>query len=220
MIVLALSDLHSEDRVIDKIVKLTSRKGYDAIFLVGDISDYGNVGYLDELIAAIGDIPIYSIPGNMDDKPVRNILQEKTLYADLRKLRIGNKYDLFGIGGGLRGPFATPYEYDDESLLLKIDDVVLEPPSIVLSHSPPYGYFDDVGMDVHIGSKAVLKFMNNNVPFMLVCGHVHEHKGYLKVGNVNIIKLGPAKKGCAAEIKFSYVSEHKNNVEVNWIKMF
>ncbi|GEM_PF-748733 len=221
MRVLALSDIHSEERVLDGIRSKLARKRYDAIFLVGDVSDHGNVPFVDSLLHIIDGIPTCIVPGNMDDERVRARLGQEQYYLDIKRIRFKNKYEVFGIGGGLRGPFRTPYEYSDDEMLLKLDGIRLGNPSIVLSHSPPFGYFDDVGGDVHIGSRSVLKFIYDNEPFLFICGHVHETKGHIKIGRTHIIKLGPAKKGSAAEIACSYTDKEKNSIiDVNWITLF
>jgi len=220
MKVLALSDLHGELRIIDSVRSLIAKRRYDAIFLAGDIADNGDTGYVESLLDMLENIPVFIIPGNMDDESVRSLLASSDMYIEQRSTTFKTKYTLFGIGGGLRGPFHTPYEFYDDELWPKLENVRLNEPSIVLSHTPPFGYFDDIGSEVHIGSRSVLQFMHSVQPFILVCGHVHEHRGHLKVGDTNIVKLGPAKKGNAAEIDFSYLSKEKNELKVNWIELF
>lgn len=220
MKILALSDIHSEQRVIDSIMSLTTRNRYDAVLIVGDISDYGNINYVDALFEVLDPQNTYVIPGNMDDERIREYLMRKCKYIDLKKETVKVKYHIFGIGGALRGPFGTMYEYDDDELWDKIKNITLDKPAIVLSHSPPYGYFDDVAEDVHIGSRAVLRFMQANKPFLLICGHVHESKGHIKTEDTNIVKLAPASKGSAAELEFIYKDEKHNQLKIKWINMF
>ncbi|MEM3364704.1 MAG: metallophosphoesterase [Candidatus Micrarchaeia archaeon] len=217
---LALSDLHSEQRVLDGIRSLLTKKKYDVVFIAGDIADNGDATYALSVLEMLESVPTYLIPGNMDDEAVRRVLSSFPGYVEQKTAKFTMKYSIFGIGGGLRGPFYTPYEYYDDELWPKLKDVELTPPAIVLSHTPPFGYFDDVGMDVHIGSRSILKLMHACEPFLLVCGHVHEHKGHMKVGNTNIVKLGPAKKGEAAEIQLAYISKDKSEVKVNWLSLF
>ncbi len=220
MKVLALSDLHSEQRVIDSVLSLTTRNRYDAVFIVGDISDYGDTKYVDALFEVLDSKNTYAIPGNMDDDAVRRRLADKCRYIHLKKETIKVKYEIFGIGGGLRGPFGTAYEYDDDELWNKIKNTALSSPSIVLSHSPPYGYFDEISNDVHIGSRSVLRFMQANKPFILICGHIHENKGCIKSDETNIVKLGPASKGNAVELEFIYKDAKNNELKTKWIEMF
>lgn len=220
MRVLALSDIHGEQRVLDSVRSLVAKRKYDAVFLTGDIADYGDATYAVNLLDMLSGTPTFIIPGNMDDEAVREALSGSDYYIEQKALQFRTKYTIFGVGGGLKGPFHTPYEYYDDELWPKLQDVRLIEPAIVLSHTPPFGYFDDVGMDVHIGSRSILRFMHSTEPFILVCGHVHEHKGHIKIGNTNVVKLGPAKKGDAAEIEFLYQSKEKNELKINWLSMF
>ncbi len=220
MKVLALSDLHGEQRVLDGVRSLIAKRSYDAVFLAGDIADHGDAGYVVNLLDLLDRVPTFVIPGNMDDENVRDALSGSDTYIEQKIATFKTKYTLFGIGGGLRGPFHTPYEYYDDELWPRLQDVKLDEPSIVLSHTPPHGYFDDVGMDVHIGSRSVLKFMHSVEPFLLVCGHVHEHKGHLKSGNTNVVKLGPANKGEVAELDFSYTNREKSDLKISWLNVF
>ncbi|MCX8206089.1 MAG: metallophosphoesterase [Candidatus Micrarchaeota archaeon] len=197
--VLAFSDLHGDKRALAKIKALAARNKYDAIFIAGDIVDHSGPGLLDELLAAIKGIPCFAIPGNIDAAAVSTRLGNAGISVDLQP-RMLNGIEVFGIGGAVRGPFHTPNEYDDAGLWHKLSHIKLKRPSIVLSHSPPYGFFDDVGQGVHIGSRSVLRFMDENLPFLLVCGHVHQHTGVVRSGNTTIVKLPPAKDNCAAEI--------------------
>ncbi|MCX8200326.1 MAG: metallophosphoesterase [Candidatus Micrarchaeota archaeon] len=217
---LALSDLHSEQRVLDGVRSLLAKRKYDVVFIAGDVADNGDAPYALSLLDMLEKIPTFVIPGNMDDDAVREVLAGASGYVEHKAAKLTMKYTVFGVGGGLRGPFHTPYEYYDDELWPKIKDVRLEEPAIVLSHTPPFGYFDDVGMDVHIGSRSILNLMHTVEPFLLICGHVHEHKGHLRAGNTDIVKLGPAKRGDAAEIQLAYNGKGKSEVKVNWLSLF
>ena len=58
-----------------------------------------------------------------------------------------------------------------------------EPVTIVLSHAPPFGILDIEGSDLrtgepmHIGSRALLRYMGLAHPRLVVCGHVHAAQG-------------------------------------------
>ena len=85
--------------------------------------------------------------------------------------------------------------------------------SIVLSHPPPYGMFDEVGKGMHVGSKAVRKIVEEKRPILLICGHVHETEGKDILGETLIVKLAPAERLRAAVI------EIKDNIDVSFIDL-
>ncbi|MCX8195255.1 MAG: metallophosphoesterase, partial [Candidatus Micrarchaeota archaeon] len=74
--------------------------------------------------------------------------------------------------------------------------------SILVSHPPPFGVFDLVGQ-MHVGSKAVRKLLEEKRPIMVICGHIHEHEGREVVRDTLVVKLAPAEKMRAAEIDIS-----------------
>jgi len=69
----------------------------------------------------------------------------------------------------------------------------------VLSHPPPFGLFDAVGQ-MHVGSTAVRKMIEEKKPVMVICGHIHEYEGQEILDETLVVKLGPAEKLRAAEI--------------------
>lgn len=48
---------------------------------------------------------------------------------------------------------------------------------IVVSHGPPVGYGDRTSGGEHVGSKALLDFIERRKPRLVVCGHIHEGYG-------------------------------------------
>lgn len=56
---------------------------------------------------------------------------------------------------------------------------------IIVSHAPPYGILDLAG-DCHIGSRALLSYIDEYNPCLVVCGHCHEARGYVRYKNTEI----------------------------------
>lgn len=70
---------------------------------------------------------------------------------------------------------------------------------ILLCHAPPYGYLDKVSSEFgapkrfwgkHVGSKLILDYIRKNQPRYVICGHIHEGKGYAKIGNSHVYNIG------------------------------
>jgi len=69
---------------------------------------------------------------------------------------------------------------------------------ILVCHQPPYGILDKVTAKFaprhwqgkHAGSKAILDYIKKEQPKYVFCGHIHEGKGYKKVGNSEVYNLG------------------------------
>jgi Icc-related predicted phosphoesterase len=69
---------------------------------------------------------------------------------------------------------------------------------ILLTHIPPYGFLDKVTSKFapndwqgkHAGSKAILDYIKRYQPKLVLCGHIHEAKGKVKIGKTKIYNLG------------------------------
>jgi len=70
---------------------------------------------------------------------------------------------------------------------------------ILLCHQPPYKVLDEVGAPApmhwrgkNAGSQTILKYIEKHSPKYVFCGHIHEAKGYKKVGKTHVYNLGVA----------------------------
>jgi Icc-related predicted phosphoesterase len=70
---------------------------------------------------------------------------------------------------------------------------------ILVCHQPPYGYLDKVSgkygapkswVGKHAGSKTILKYIKRYKPKYVLCGHIHEAKGKVKIGKTTVINAG------------------------------
>ena len=197
MLLLALSDLHADEELLDRLRALSSRKKYDAVLFCGDITDRGPVSYAEEVLSFFP--RSFAVHGNMDTPDVIARMREMGVSVHGRKVKLG-EWNLVGLGGSNPTPFGTPSEYSEEEIASLLARAGVDDFSIVLSHPPPYGLFDEVGNGMHVGSKAVRKMVEARRPILLICGHVHEHEGREILGETLVVKLAPAEKMRGAEI--------------------
>lgn len=69
---------------------------------------------------------------------------------------------------------------------------------ILVCHQPPYGTLDKVTFKFaprhwqgkHAGSKVILDYIRKEQPKYVFCGHIHEGKGYKKIGKTEVYNLG------------------------------
>ncbi|MFH1327156.1 MAG: metallophosphoesterase [archaeon] len=70
--------------------------------------------------------------------------------------------------------------------------------AILISHIPPKGYLDKTGgkhipkewKGRHAGSPLLLKAIKKHKPKYVLCGHIHEGKGKVKIGKTQVINAG------------------------------
>jgi len=210
MKLLALSDLHADEDLLDRLRAISSRQKYDAVLFCGDITDRGPASYAEEVLSLFP--RAYAVHGNMDTPEVVDSMREMGVLVHGKKVKLG-EWNLVGLGGSNSTPFSTPSEYSEEEIASLLSRAGVDDFSIVLSHPPPFGLFDEVGNGMHVGSKAVRKMVEEKRPILLICGHVHEHEGREILGETLVVKLAPAEKMRGAEI------EIKDSIEVKFINL-
>ena len=191
MRILAFSDLH---RDLDQAAALTEMsKDADVVIGAGDFASIHQG--LEETIEALSGIetPTVLVPGNNE---TLEALREASSVWPAATVLHGDSTEVdgrifFGLGGGIP---VTPWDWsfdveesDAESLLGG-----LEPGSVLIVHSPPKGHCDEAGSGLSLGSKAILKAIEDKQPVLAVCGHIHESWGEeSRVGDTEIVNLGP-----------------------------
>lgn len=210
MKLLALSDLHADEDLLDRLRAASARAKYDAVLFCGDITDRGPVSYAEDVLSLFP--KAYAVHGNMDTPEVVSRMREMGVSVHGKKVKLG-EWNLVGLGGSNPTPFGTPSEQSEEEIAALLSRAGVDEFSIVLSHPPPYGIFDAVGNGMHAGSKAVRRMVEDKRPILLICGHVHEHEGKEILSETLVVKLGPAEKLRAAEIEIG------DSIEVKFINL-
>ncbi|MCX6769217.1 MAG: metallophosphoesterase [Candidatus Micrarchaeota archaeon] len=209
MKILALSDLHSDELLLDRLRAISSRDSYDLVLFCGDLTDRGPASYAESVLSLFP--KAYAVPGNMDTPEVTATLQELGVSIHGKKIKL-KEWNLVGLGGSNPTPFGTPNEMSEAEIEATLRKAGVDEFSIVLSHPPPYGMFDSVG-GASVGSTAVRKIVEEKRPILLICGHVHEYEGKDILGETLVVKLGPADRLRAAQITIS------DSIEVNFISL-
>ena len=209
MKILALSDLHADEDVLDRLRAISARSNHDLVLFCGDLTDRGPVSYAEEVVSLFP--KCFAVHGNMDTPEVAAKLSELGVSVHGRKVKL-SEWNLVGLGGSNKTPFSTPTEYSEEEIGATLEKSGMNEFSIVLSHPPPYGVFDMVG-NMHVGSTALRKAIELKKPILVICGHIHEYEGKEILGETLVVKLGPAEKMRAAEIEIS------DSIEVKFINI-
>ncbi len=196
--ILAFSDIHAEEEALDRLRPLASREDYDAVICAGDLTNRGPVSFAQDLVELFGE-KFYFVHGNMDNPAVLDYLRPQPGYLHGRKVRLGD-WNLVGLGGSNPTPFHTPSELSESQIGSILSLAGVDERTILVSHPPPNGLFDDVG-GAHVGSSAVRTCMEERHPLLLLCGHIHEHEAQQIVGDTYVVKLGAAMAGRAARIE-------------------
>lgn len=206
MRILALSDLHSEEAVLNGLRSLLKKERFNLILIVGDITQRGPVSYAEDLLDAIGEENVLAIHGNMDTQQVIEALEKRGIFFHLKKVEVGG-WNFVGFGGSSPTPFGTPIEYSEEQIYDELSRMRVNPKTILVTHSPPYNSgVDTTSKGVSAGSKSIRRVIEEGKPFMNICGHIHEAEGEAVIGNTKVVKVPPAMNGRALELELEDAS--------------
>lgn len=96
------------------------------------------------------------------------------------------------VGGGLRSPYRTPNELDDEIFAAKV--AAIGEVDVLCAHIPPDVpelLFDTVAKRVERGSEALLEAIRRTQPRYALFGHVHQPQASrLQIGATQCINVG------------------------------
>lgn len=167
--------------------------------------------------------PVFGIPGNSDftgsDEEdwktyQKNHYGEHTKHKNYKdidmKRRLYKGFQLIGFGeSSFPEKKGDPLLYDIwygllERIFKKRRKRI---PVIFVSHNPPYGVLDKVGMKSspmygeHLGSEVARDIVKRFRPLLCISGHIHESQGRKKLGNTVVVNCGYANKGEYAVIE-------------------
>ena len=119
-------------------------------------------------------------------------------------------HEMISFGYVNPSPWHTPRELPEEDIyprLKKMAEKLSEPRSAIFNfHAPPYGTGLDMAPEltadlkpvargaeismIHVGSKSVTKIIEEYTPLIGLHGHIHEAKGFDKVGKTMVLNPG------------------------------
>ncbi len=206
MRLLVLTDIHDEEHVLDAIDQIK----YDVLFILGDISAHSQSFYQD----ALSKPHVFAIPGNNENQRLQQLLfsTDKSLHQKTREIH-GIK--LAGFGYSPPTPFNTPGEMEEEEIYQHLSTLELDNSTVLGTHAPPYGFFDEVG-DRHVGCHALRKIIDEKSPGIVLSGHIHEHQGVQLYKNTLIVKIRAAYFGSGCIIE---PEENLVNSRVEFIRL-
>jgi len=193
---LACADFHGSRKAVEKASDLALKEETDLIVVAGDIAN-NSLQKATEYLGILKEtnLPILFVPGNLDpkslsdwhDAPVNSIHGRTYKYQS---------FVFLGLGGASRGPFYTPFEYDESEAASILDEAyrnVKEGRLILVSHCPP----KDTSLDrtfsgVHAGSLSVRRFIEKAQPILVICAHIHEGRGVDQIGKTRLVNTGAA----------------------------
>lgn len=192
-----LGDIHGEIRNIHKIKDIQKTQG---IVITGDIGKNGTLNDVKKVLQEFEayQARIYAQIGNMDSLQADTYLSDRNMNLHKKILKIDG-LALFGLGGSLPTPFATKSEFSEDFYREHLKNFLPLPKDLLtvfVSHNPPYGTAcDRIKNGRHVGSRAVLEFIQDYQPDFCICGHIHESRAECYIGKTKAYNLGDFASG-------------------------
>ena len=210
MKLLALSDLHGDYSHVESI--LDKAGDIDAVLIAGDITDFGPDEKALEVLGMFK-VPVLAVPGNCDNPSLLKVLDknEKTINLHNSSHTIGD-LTFIGLGGSNPTPFNTPFELSEKKIGEYVGTLLGRSKGrlILLSHAPPKNTTDKLPHG-NVGSVALERYLGRFD--LIVCGHIHEARGIVRVNGTRIVNPGMASKGQGAVITIGEKINTNINIE-------
>jgi len=195
---LAFSDLHRDLGQAAELVAMATEA--DVVIGAGDFASvHEGLGETIEALAAI-ETPTVLIPGNNETEQA--LREAAANWSAATVLHGGGTTidgtEFYGLGAGIPvTPWEWSFDLDDDDATSMLESC--PEGAVLVLHSPPQDHCDANGGGDHFGSPALLRAIEEKVPRLAVCGHIHESWGCeSEIGGTPIRNLGP--KGTWIEV--------------------
>jgi len=184
--------------------------GTDKLFLDQTIKTISRwMEYADEKLSGTGTL-CYVCPGNDDMFEIDPVIVESKSVESIegRIIDLDEHHSMISTGWSTPTPWNTPREESEESLGQRIEALINQVDDISNAvfnlHAPPYGSGLDEAPEltkdlrpthagralVSVGSRAVLKIIEQYQPLLGLFGHIHEGKGTRIFGRTLCVNPG------------------------------
>ncbi len=204
MRILAIADIHGAQNVYEWLGDAAAEHGANMVILAGDLLIGG---WEDEqtdqarsviipLFQKIA-VPVYYIMGN-DDHIELGYEDEKIKPIHGRRLCFG----LYGVVGYQYSPpfMGGCHEKPEDEIATDLHQLepVLEPNTILVTHTPALAYVDQTFSGHHVGSHALAELLDRTNVLCHIHGHIHHSFG--RAANHFNVGAGGRKKAMIIEI--------------------
>jgi uncharacterized protein len=205
MKILAFADVHGRFRTVTATLRRLAP--VDLAIIAGDITTFGTPTEVETALAAWCPLVprLFAVAGNTDSPEI-----------DLTLERLGvslngccHQVDGVAFFGCSAAPVSigTPYELPESEIAARIERGASQARGVgrmvFVPHAPPHGAVDQTHRGDHVGSRAVAEFIHRAQPVLVICGHIHEARGWTKMGQSLVVNCGPAAHGHYALVEMT-----------------
>ena len=190
MKILATADIHGAQYRLNLLLKNIERYSPDLVVICGDTTQFGPgevaKNFLDQI-----PVDTLAVTGNIDSSDVgKAICDSKAANIEMKKI-VKKGVPFVGISG------VNP---DQTSMFFNDNEKILDETSVLVSHVPPYETQDKIFLGKHGGSIELREVIDKYKPRLVLCGHIHEDPGFVKIDDTVVVNCSMGKRGEGALI--------------------
>lgn len=200
---LVLSDIHGNVENIEKLKEEGVFKSCDAVLFAGDFAKFKETETGLPVLKALTEAHenIFSVIGNCDEPNFIDNIEDADISVQ-DSLVFFEGFAIAGSGGGTKFSGDTPNEREEDDIVSDFN-VALNAYKenglenfIAIMHNPPKDTeCDKIPGDIHVGSAKLRAFIEETKPVAVITGHIHESKGYSKIGETLCVNPGALFEG-------------------------
>jgi len=201
MRIYAVADIHARPERMERIRANIAAHKPDVLVISGDIGGFRRPAQVLAAIDALA-VPVLAVRGNTDLKRVETLFgsSDNIQSLHLNRILIAG-VGFVGISGTVPVPFRSRIALREKQAIQRVR-ALLDPGSVLVVHPPPYGILDQVMGRYHAGSRAVSRLVVQKQPRLVLCGHIHEAFGCVRMGASWIVNCNMAgsRQGAVVDI--------------------
>lgn len=218
MKIIALGDIHM---ATSSLVEVPGLADADLILITGDITNFGTRA---DAKVVLNEILKYNknllcLAGNLDNSEINDYFDDLGMNIHGQAHMVKREVCVFGVGGSNPTPFQTPWEFNEQQLLIIAEEAhrqamelieLAEPlaghtiPTLFISHAPPFGTTVDRLKDGrHVGSHTIRRFIERVAPDFCITSHIHEARGSDQIGKTPVVNPGMLAKSGYLTLKIN-----------------
>jgi Icc-related predicted phosphoesterase len=195
---IVVSDIHGNEAVTEWINSVAEQEDADCVLALGDITDFGPNEVAERILGPIRR-EVYALPGNCDPLSLPETISGVAIDMHGRTARFDG-FHVAGLGGSNPTIFNTPFELEEDVIYDMLRPISRDG-MILMVHAPPYGINDMIPSGLNVGSKSILKIVEEFRPILVLSGHIHEDYGIKHINGTTFVNPGPAKEGMYAVVE-------------------
>lgn len=194
MHILAFSDIHEEEAALESLIRLS--RDYDHVFACGDIAR--TVSFAEDLLKGIPKALV--VPGNWDNERAGKVFSASHAWLQEKRVELEGGLNAVGFGYSPPTPFFTYGELSEDEIYMRMSKLPIDRNTLLLLHCPPKDHLDEAHIGRHIGSKSILRIIEEKKPLAAFFGHAHDALGVEVIWETTLVKLPPANRMRACRI--------------------